>query len=150
MHVPLFEMPSHKGGEAPAVVETPLGRIGVNLCFDAMMPESTRLMAVEGCEIALVPSPRFRRQGRPSRGCGSWDTRGVRRTGVWCGAQLWLEVRVRGRAADVSGLRDGGVAGRGVIREEAEAMLLAELAAERMQAARAAFEYTLRFRRPEL
>jgi hypothetical protein len=37
-----------------------------------------------------------------------------------------------------------------VIREEAEAMLLAELTAERMQAARAAFDYTLRFRRPEL
>src|SRR5690606_19605745 len=43
MHVPLFEMPIYNGGGVPDVVETRLGRIGVNICFDAFLPESTRL-----------------------------------------------------------------------------------------------------------
>jgi N-carbamoylputrescine amidase len=55
MHVPLFEMPFYNGGGVPDVVETPLGRIGVNICFDAFMPESTRLLAVAGAEIVLFP-----------------------------------------------------------------------------------------------
>jgi N-carbamoylputrescine amidase len=35
MHVPMFEMPFYNPGPAVHVVETPLGRIGANICFDA-------------------------------------------------------------------------------------------------------------------
>ena len=47
MHIPMFEMPFYNGGPAPSVAETPFGRVGVNICFDALLPESTRLLAVK-------------------------------------------------------------------------------------------------------
>ena len=43
------------GGGVPQVVDTPLGRIGANICFDTLFPESTRLLGVQGCEIMLAP-----------------------------------------------------------------------------------------------
>lgn len=55
MHVPMFEMPFYNGGDVPTVASTPLGRIGVNICFDALLPESTRLLAVQNVEIVLFP-----------------------------------------------------------------------------------------------
>jgi N-carbamoylputrescine amidase len=55
LHVPLFEMPFYNGGGVPPVVETPLGRIGITICIDAFLPESTRLLAVQGAEIVLFP-----------------------------------------------------------------------------------------------
>jgi predicted amidohydrolase len=55
MHIPMFEMPFYNGGPGPAVAITPLGRVGVNICFDALLPESTRLLAIEQVEIALFP-----------------------------------------------------------------------------------------------
>ncbi len=61
MHIPLFEMPVHNGGGVPEVIETPLGRIGVNICFDAFLPESTRLLAVRGAESCCSRSRRIRR-----------------------------------------------------------------------------------------
>ncbi|MBM4077542.1 MAG: carbon-nitrogen hydrolase family protein [Planctomycetes bacterium] len=55
MHVPMFEMPFYNGCDAPTVVETPLGRIGANICFDSLLPESTRLLAIQNVEIVLFP-----------------------------------------------------------------------------------------------
>ncbi len=55
LHIPMFEMPFYNGGAALPVVETPLGRIGINICFDALIPESTRLLAVQNVEIVLFP-----------------------------------------------------------------------------------------------
>ena len=55
MHVPMFEMPFYNGGNVPEVVDTRLGRIGVNICFDALLPESTRLLAVQNVDIVLFP-----------------------------------------------------------------------------------------------
>src|SRR5882724_8432350 len=37
MHVPMFEMPFYNGGPGPRVFDTPLGRLGTNICFDALM-----------------------------------------------------------------------------------------------------------------
>jgi predicted amidohydrolase len=55
LHVPLFEMPFYNGGGVPPVVDTPLGRIGITICIDSFLPESTRLLAVQGAEIVLFP-----------------------------------------------------------------------------------------------
>jgi len=55
MHVPMFEMPFYNGGSAPTVVQTPLGSIGINICFDVFLPDSTRLLAVQNVEIVLMP-----------------------------------------------------------------------------------------------
>ena len=55
MHIPMYEMPFYNGGGQPEVIDTKLGRIGVNICFDSLIPESTRLLAVQNVEIVLFP-----------------------------------------------------------------------------------------------
>ena len=55
LHIPMFEMPFYNGGDEAKVVETGLGRLGVNICFDALLPESTRLLAVQNVETVLFP-----------------------------------------------------------------------------------------------
>ncbi len=55
MHIPMFEMPIYNGGGVPEVFETPFGRVGANICFDTLLPESTRLLGVQNCEIGLFP-----------------------------------------------------------------------------------------------
>ena len=51
LHVPMFETPFYNGGASAPVADTPLGRIGANICFDVLIPESTRLLAVQNVEI---------------------------------------------------------------------------------------------------
>jgi len=43
------------GGELP-VIDTPLGRIGLLVCYDVWFPEAARTLAVKGAEILCVPS----------------------------------------------------------------------------------------------
>ena len=44
------------GREPPPVVETPLGRIGLTICFDLRFPEIYRDLRARGAEIVCVPS----------------------------------------------------------------------------------------------
>jgi N-carbamoylputrescine amidase len=154
MHVPLFEMPFYNGGDPPAVVATPLGRIGINICFDALLPESTRLLAVQGCEIGLFP---FAADPAPGTAAAwaDWARPVVQARcaengifGVACNYAGSVEF------AGVQQTFPGGamIIGPGgeVVRETPGGLLLAELTPERLQAARSAFEYAFRFRRPEL
>jgi predicted amidohydrolase len=48
------------GGDPPPVVETPVGRIGVCVCYDLFFPELTRGLALDGADIIVAPtnSPR--------------------------------------------------------------------------------------------
>lgn len=38
------------------VFETKLGRIGIVICYDACFPETTRILALNGAEIVIVPA----------------------------------------------------------------------------------------------
>ncbi len=44
------------GDKAPAVVETPVGRIGMMICFDWFFPETARCLALAGAQIIAHPS----------------------------------------------------------------------------------------------
>jgi predicted amidohydrolase len=44
------------GDEPPPVVETPVGRLGLGICFDLWFPEHVRALALAGAEIAVFPS----------------------------------------------------------------------------------------------
>ncbi len=154
MHVPLFEMPFYNGGEAPAVVETPLGRIGVNICFDAFLPESTRLLGVGNAEIVLFPFAADPEPVTPD-GWYQWAQpilqarcaeNGV--FGVACnylGEVSWAGVAQRfpGGSAVID------PTGSTVAGPEA-ALAVATIRRDGLLAARSRFEYTFRFRRPEL
>jgi len=53
---------SHTGGElyAPGsafpVFDTPHGRIGLLICYDRQLPETSRILAVRGAEMILIPA----------------------------------------------------------------------------------------------
>jgi 5-aminopentanamidase len=44
------------GSEAPPIVETPFGRIGVAVCYDLYFPELTRELALAGADVIAVPA----------------------------------------------------------------------------------------------
>jgi predicted amidohydrolase len=44
------------GHEPPPVVETPLGRIGLQICYDVRFPEWSRILALQGAEIIVMPT----------------------------------------------------------------------------------------------
>jgi predicted amidohydrolase len=45
-----------RGGAAPAVYETPVGNIGMGICYDAMFPEHARVLALQGADIFVLPT----------------------------------------------------------------------------------------------
>ncbi len=159
MHVPMFEMPFYSGGQGPRVVATPLGRIGANICFDALMPESTRLLAVQNVEIVLFP---FAADPHPRTAAGwaEWAGPALRarcvENGVFGVACNYVgHVECAGAEQDFPG---GGLIvsprGQQIVPWSVESgepgLLLADLKAIDLHAARAEPEYLYRFRRPEL
>lgn len=45
----------HRGNRYP-VWDTPLGKLGIVICYDVCFPETVRLLALNGAEIVFVPS----------------------------------------------------------------------------------------------
>jgi predicted amidohydrolase len=44
------------GSEPPPVIDTPVGRIGVLICYDLEFPELTRSVALDGAQLLVVPT----------------------------------------------------------------------------------------------
>lgn len=154
LHVPMFEMPFYNGGSELEVADTKLGRIGVNICFDALLPESTRLLAVEGVEIVLFP---FAADPAPGtvKAWAEWALPAVKARCAENGV-FGLAVNCAGRfeCVGVEQTFPGGAAAVGPRGEALNGpeggMVVAEFRAEDLQAARAEPESLFRFRRPEL
>ncbi len=51
------------GAPAPVVVDTPLGRLGLSVCYDLRFPELYRRLLAEGAELLCVPSAFTARTG---------------------------------------------------------------------------------------
>lgn len=45
-----------RGNEKFPVFETGIGKIGIMICYDAMFPESSRVMALNGAEVICLPT----------------------------------------------------------------------------------------------
>jgi len=159
MHVPMFETAIYNQGDAARVISTPLGRLGVNICFDALMPESTRLLGVDNAEIVLFP---FAADPAPvtPRGWRDWASAALRcrcaENGVFGLACNYVgHVEFAGAKQNFPG---GGMAidPRGEVLSEwtvaggKPGMLVTEFRNETLRTARAEPEYLFRFRRPEL
>ena len=154
MHIPMYEMPFYSGGPAPEVVSTTLGRIGANICFDALLPESTRLLAVRNAEIVLFP---FAADPPPGTAAAWADWAGpVLRARCIENGLFGVACNYVGKVefAGVEQTFPGGsmiVGPCGEVIAHSEApMLIADLHAESLIEARAQPEYLFRFRRPEL
>jgi predicted amidohydrolase len=147
-------MQVYNGGDAPVVVETPLGRIGANVCFDAFLPESTRLLGVQNAEIVLFP---FSADPAPVTAEG-WF--------AWAGPVLAARCAENGvfgiacnyrGAVEFAGLTQHFPGGAITIQPDGcpstpvqPDMAVTTLCRDVLLEARARFEYTFRFRRPDL
>src|SRR5262249_10802338 len=54
--IPAWGLDYVAGEEAPRVVETRLGRIGMAVCSEIFVPELSRLLALDGADLILYPS----------------------------------------------------------------------------------------------
>jgi predicted amidohydrolase len=52
-HGPFEELRYFRPGPVPEVFETSIGSIGMQICFDAFLPEVSRFLAVEGADILV-------------------------------------------------------------------------------------------------
>ncbi|GAB91501.1 carbon-nitrogen hydrolase family protein [Gordonia rhizosphera] len=51
VHQPLGENMSYSSGTEYGVYDTPVGRVGLQICYDKAFPEAARVMALDGAEI---------------------------------------------------------------------------------------------------
>ena len=56
VHIPPSEALCYRPGEGFAAFDTPVGRIGMLLCYDKLFPEAARALALDGAEIVLAPA----------------------------------------------------------------------------------------------
>lgn len=56
VHLPLREDASYDCGATFAAVDTPVGRVGMLICYDKSFPEASRTLALDGAEIIAVSS----------------------------------------------------------------------------------------------
>ncbi|HET9167839.1 MAG TPA: carbon-nitrogen hydrolase family protein [Actinospica sp.] len=56
VHQPLSEDASYASGESFHAFDTPVGRIGMMICYDKAFPESARALALDGAEIGVCVS----------------------------------------------------------------------------------------------
>lgn len=75
------------GSAPPPVLDTPVGRLGVLICYDLEFPEMTRLLALAGAQLVAVPTnwpsgPRI--DGRPPETIVAMAAARVNRMAVAC------------------------------------------------------------------
>ena len=159
MHIPMFEMPFYQGGEAPTAVDIRGALVSTNICFDALLPESTRLAALAGAEVVLFHSRRIRHTGTAAA-WSEWALPAVRARCAENGI-FGIAANYRGTvsACGVGQTFPGGLAAIGprgeVLAHQTETtdrpqLLVVDLVADDLAAARAEPEFLFRFRRPEL
>jgi predicted amidohydrolase len=56
VHQPLSEDASYRAGTGFAAFDTPVGRLGMLICYDKAFPESARSLALDGAEIGICVS----------------------------------------------------------------------------------------------
>ncbi|MCW2583254.1 MAG: uncharacterized protein JWQ53_2044 [Klenkia sp.] len=56
VHQPLGESNSYAAGDGFRAFDTPVGRIGMMICYDKAFPEAARTLAVDGAEIVVCMS----------------------------------------------------------------------------------------------
>ncbi|MGR3498886.1 MAG: carbon-nitrogen hydrolase family protein [Limimaricola soesokkakensis] len=63
------ESAGYRPGDRAVLAETPLGRLGLSICYDVRFPHLYRALAQAGAEILLVPSA-----FSPVTGAAHWET----------------------------------------------------------------------------
>jgi predicted amidohydrolase len=83
------------GSELPPVIDTPVGRVAVIICYDLEFPELTRTVALQGTQLLLVPTnwPLMARPDgeRPAEAGIAMATARMNRMAVACADRLGTE-----------------------------------------------------------
>ncbi|MGE0214556.1 carbon-nitrogen hydrolase family protein [Mycolicibacterium sp.] len=53
VHQPLGEGMSYSAGSSYGVFDTPVGRVGLQICYDKAFPEAARVMALQGAQVIV-------------------------------------------------------------------------------------------------
>jgi predicted amidohydrolase len=77
VHQPLGEGASYAAGSVFEAFDTPLGRMGMMICYDKAFPESARTLALDGAEIIACMSawPAARTNAAPDLAQDRWTKR---------------------------------------------------------------------------
>ncbi len=77
VHQPLGESASYTSGDSFAAFDTPLGRLGMLICYDKAFPESARALALDGAEMiaSLSAWPAARTNPHPDLEKDRWTAR---------------------------------------------------------------------------
>lgn len=77
VHQPLGENASYSAGSTFAAFDTPVGRIGMMICYDKAFPEAARALALDGAEVIAVLSawPAGRTNRHPDLAQDRWTMR---------------------------------------------------------------------------
>ncbi|MGH3867687.1 MAG: carbon-nitrogen hydrolase family protein [Pseudonocardiaceae bacterium] len=77
VHQPLREDASYAAGSGFAAFDTPVGRLGMMICYDKAFPESARALALDGAEVVLCLSawPASRTKAAPDLEQDRWKRR---------------------------------------------------------------------------
>ncbi|GAC1607861.1 MAG: carbon-nitrogen hydrolase family protein [Mycobacteriales bacterium] len=77
VHQPLNEDASYAAGEEFVAFDTPVGRLGMLICYDKAFPEAARSLALDGAEVLAVMSawPAGRTDRHPDLAQDRWTQR---------------------------------------------------------------------------
>ncbi|MGH3871931.1 MAG: carbon-nitrogen hydrolase family protein [Pseudonocardiaceae bacterium] len=77
VHQPLREDASYGAGDRFTAFDTPVGRLGMMICYDKAFPESARALALDGAEVVLCLSawPASRTDPAPDLAQDRWKRR---------------------------------------------------------------------------
>ncbi|MEO7196340.1 MAG: carbon-nitrogen hydrolase family protein [Pseudonocardiaceae bacterium] len=77
VHQPLREDASYAAGDSFAAFDTPVGRLGMMICYDKAFPESARTLALDGADIVMCLSawPASRTHAAPDLEQDRWKRR---------------------------------------------------------------------------
>lgn len=77
VHQPLGEGTSYAAGDEFAAFDTPVGRMGMMICYDKAFPEAARALAIDGAEIVTCMSawPAARTNATPDLADDRWTRR---------------------------------------------------------------------------
>ncbi|MEK5067142.1 carbon-nitrogen hydrolase family protein [Sporosarcina sp. FSL K6-1508] len=73
LHLPSAEKLYYKKGDVGEVYSTPIGKIGMLICYEAFFPEVSRILAKRGAEILIAPSSIWK--GGQSGGIGAGESK---------------------------------------------------------------------------
>lgn len=77
VHQPLGENASYQAGRSFSAFDSPVGRMGMMICYDKAFPEAARTLALDGAQIVVCMSawPAGRTAGHPDLSKDRWTHR---------------------------------------------------------------------------